>query len=211
LKNKYERWYDSLMAKAKVRRPLSREYYEKHHIVPKALGGNNALINIVKLTYREHFLAHWLLTKFTTGIARRKMFYAFARITGNAPRAGRVSSSWQYATAKRAAKVLTAERCSDPGFLEALAKRRLLAAVACASPKARANNSTAQKLLWQNEEYRARKCASYREGNRRSSLAQESRRSESKRKKLSDIAKAQWADPIKRDRILSAIRRRSKM
>jgi len=40
-----------------------KEYYEKHHIVPKCLGGANELSNITILTAREHFIAHWLLCK----------------------------------------------------------------------------------------------------------------------------------------------------
>ena len=38
-------------------------YYERHHIQPKSLGGNNKKENLVKLTAREHFICHWLLVK----------------------------------------------------------------------------------------------------------------------------------------------------
>lgn len=38
-------------------------YYEKHHIQPRSLGGNNDKENLVKLTAREHFICHWLLVK----------------------------------------------------------------------------------------------------------------------------------------------------
>ena len=38
-------------------------YYEKHHIKPKCLKGNNDSRNLVLLTAREHFLIHWILTK----------------------------------------------------------------------------------------------------------------------------------------------------
>ena len=36
-------------------------YTEEHHIVPRSEGGTDALENLVALTAREHFLAHWLL------------------------------------------------------------------------------------------------------------------------------------------------------
>jgi len=36
---------------------------ENHHILPKCMGGNNDLSNIVSLTPREHFVAHHLLWK----------------------------------------------------------------------------------------------------------------------------------------------------
>lgn len=38
-------------------------YTEKHHIIPKSLGGSNNFDNIVKLSAREHFLCHYLLAK----------------------------------------------------------------------------------------------------------------------------------------------------
>ena len=37
--------------------------YARHHIVPRALGGFNSLENIIKLTTREHFIAHMILSK----------------------------------------------------------------------------------------------------------------------------------------------------
>lgn len=39
------------------------EYYEKHHIIPRCMGGNDDSINLVYLTPEEHFLAHRLLIK----------------------------------------------------------------------------------------------------------------------------------------------------
>lgn len=39
------------------------DYSEIHHIVPRCLGGTDDENNLVILTAREHFLAHYLLTK----------------------------------------------------------------------------------------------------------------------------------------------------
>ena len=36
-------------------------YFEYHHIVPKHIGGTNNDSNLIKLTYRQHILAHLLL------------------------------------------------------------------------------------------------------------------------------------------------------
>jgi hypothetical protein len=36
-------------------------YYEKHHIIPRCLGGTNSPQNLIYLTAREHYIAHWLL------------------------------------------------------------------------------------------------------------------------------------------------------
>ena len=38
-------------------------YYETHHILPRSLGGDDSDENLVLLTYREHYLAHFLLWK----------------------------------------------------------------------------------------------------------------------------------------------------
>lgn len=60
--NKYHRWYFNIINRAKIRTITG--YYETHHIVPKSLGGDDLAENLVKLTAREHFICHWLLTKF---------------------------------------------------------------------------------------------------------------------------------------------------
>jgi NUMOD3 motif len=49
------------MEKAKSR--TLTDYTERHHILPKCLGGSNKKENLVDLTAREHFIAHLLLAK----------------------------------------------------------------------------------------------------------------------------------------------------
>ena len=75
LDNKYTRWYNSIINKAQSR--PSTGYSEKHHILPRSLGGTDLSENLVRLTGREHFICHWLLLKMVTGSAREKMVYAF--------------------------------------------------------------------------------------------------------------------------------------
>lgn len=77
LRNKYTRWYKSLIASARSRKDKP-SYVERHHILPISLGGKDTSANLVDLTAREHFIAHLLLTKMTEGLARRKMSYAFS-------------------------------------------------------------------------------------------------------------------------------------
>lgn len=72
--NKYEKWYASITKNAKNR--SLDGYSERHHIVPRSLGGLDDKQNLVDLTAREHFICHWLLTKIHTGEARSKMIYA---------------------------------------------------------------------------------------------------------------------------------------
>ena len=57
----YRRAYSRLILRATGREVSG--YVERHHIVPKCLGGTDAVDNIVLLTAREHFLAHRLLTR----------------------------------------------------------------------------------------------------------------------------------------------------
>lgn len=57
----YQKIYDNLIKK-RVENPPT-EKFERHHIVPKSLGGSNKKENIVKLTYREHYIAHLLLCR----------------------------------------------------------------------------------------------------------------------------------------------------
>lgn len=59
----YERLYKELVSKAQLRSLDSSIYVEKHHIVPKCMGGDNSKDNLVYLTAKEHFLAHKLLVR----------------------------------------------------------------------------------------------------------------------------------------------------
>ncbi len=70
--NKYFSMYQSIIENAK-NRDVFDGYYEKHHILPKCMGGSNDKENIVRLTAREHFVCHVLLTKFTIGEYKHKM------------------------------------------------------------------------------------------------------------------------------------------
>lgn len=57
----YQAIYDHLITQAQVAKLDG--YVEKHHIIPKSMGGTNEVSNIVRLTARQHFVAHWLLFK----------------------------------------------------------------------------------------------------------------------------------------------------
>ena len=74
LQNKYTHWYYNIINAAKTR-PING-YTEKHHIIPKSLGGTNDKTNIVALTAKEHFICHRLLTKMVTSEFKSKMVYA---------------------------------------------------------------------------------------------------------------------------------------
>lgn len=68
---------DLISSRQKFTRSKREAVYESHHIVPKSLGGTNDFENLILLTPREHYLAHWLLFKIHTGKNKAKMAYAF--------------------------------------------------------------------------------------------------------------------------------------
>lgn len=75
----YKLIYDQLMFRATQR--ILHQNFDRHHILPKSFGGSNDSSNIVKLTHREHYLAHLLLLKITTGKERSKMAFALFRFS----------------------------------------------------------------------------------------------------------------------------------
>ena len=87
INNKYTKWYNNLIDHR--RQNIPDGYVEKHHIIPKCLGGSNDYNNLVSLTAREHVVAHWLLTKMVDKHSQYKMGFALGamlRSSGNQSR-----------------------------------------------------------------------------------------------------------------------------
>lgn len=57
----YKLHYDKLIKRANNR--ILDCYTECHHIIPRCMGGNEDLNNLVNLLPEEHFVAHQLLIK----------------------------------------------------------------------------------------------------------------------------------------------------
>lgn len=55
--------YVNFINTRKLRFISAAEFTENHHIVPKSCGGSDHYSNIIELTAREHFIAHWMLSK----------------------------------------------------------------------------------------------------------------------------------------------------
>lgn len=101
--NKYTIIYFKIINRAKNRSIAG--YTEKHHIIPKSIGGTNNIENLVKLTAKEHFICHRLLTKITTGDNKRKMIFAAWAMTmaNNNDKKIRISSkTYSYLKEERA-------------------------------------------------------------------------------------------------------------
>jgi hypothetical protein len=80
----YQKLYDELILKARSENRVKVKggtYYEAHHIIPKCLGGEGTAQqwrthpNIILLTAKEHFMAHYYLTK--THPENFKLSFAF--------------------------------------------------------------------------------------------------------------------------------------
>lgn len=70
----YKKHYDLLIETRRNRVIIDGNYYEKHHIIPKSMGGGDDPNNLIKLTAREHFIAHWLLWRI---YQNKEMAFAF--------------------------------------------------------------------------------------------------------------------------------------
>jgi len=57
----YQRHYDALIERARYREVVG--YVERHHVVPRCMGGSDDKSNLVPLTPEEHFVAHQLLIR----------------------------------------------------------------------------------------------------------------------------------------------------
>lgn len=95
IENKYHKWYHNIVINASNRNKFVGS--ERHHIIPKSMGGSNDKTNLVYLTAREHLVCHMLLTKFTTGNDKRLMHYALGKFIQMSPLQDRRVTSWEYA------------------------------------------------------------------------------------------------------------------
>lgn len=73
---------------------------ERHHIIPKCMGGGNEIDNLVLLPLKAHYLAHYILHKaYPDNI---NLAHAFACMSLGSKKHERVFSSKQYEKMKRA-------------------------------------------------------------------------------------------------------------
>lgn len=75
--SKYTKWYYSI-----IKNSNPSGYTEKHHIIPKSLGGSNKKENLVELAAREHYIVHLLLMKMCVNKRdREKMAAAYQHMS----------------------------------------------------------------------------------------------------------------------------------
>jgi len=113
--NEFKEKYNKIIDKAKKRTEDVKGQW--HHIKPRCLGGTDEPKNLVKLTYEEHYLCHYLLTKIYPNNSKIHMAYYFMSNVS-----GKIIDKKQYAisTEKALAYIAktsskhSAERWSNP-------------------------------------------------------------------------------------------------
>lgn len=90
----YHRIYNSIITKASIedRKKLDTTYYERHHKIPKCIGGSDDKENLVLLTAKEHFICHHLLTKMYPDNKLKFAFWAMCnQLNGDVTRTYKVT------------------------------------------------------------------------------------------------------------------------
>jgi hypothetical protein len=78
----YLKHYNLLIESRKdLNRSKEKGYFESHHIVPKCYGGTDVEDNLILLSAREHFVAHWLLWRANRDKKSSSMFNAMTRFS----------------------------------------------------------------------------------------------------------------------------------
>lgn len=95
----YQKIHDSIIENAKNRKLPKEVYTERHHVLPKSMGGDDEKSNLVVLTGREHFIIHWLLYKIHKN---PQMTYAFFAMTKPGNKSQHRYTSWSFHYARQA-------------------------------------------------------------------------------------------------------------
>lgn len=144
LDNKYTTVYNLIIKNAQTR-AMHEGYFEKHHIIPKSLGGSNDKDNLVKLTAREHFVCHRLLTKITSGATKAKMIFAMRRLAVK----GNKHQSSRFVTTSRTYELIMKQARNEHSLLMKLHNPMKRADVIAKHSKAIAERGTTSGMTGQ--------------------------------------------------------------
>ena len=144
------------------------EKFERHHIIPKSFGGSNDRDNLIKLTYRQHYIAHWMLWKIYGGKMANAFFFMnqaikYKKIGSKAyeklrTEAGLFTS--ERMSGKKISKEhieimrhATTERMKDPAVRENLRQKRMNQVITKESYEKQAK--IISSLVWMNDNKRS--------------------------------------------------------
>lgn len=105
----YNKIYSSIIEKAK--NEVKTGYCERHHIIPKSLGGSDDNTNLVLLSAKEHFVCHYLLLKMQIkdSIEYKKMLKAFFMMQTNSKNQQRFLNSRLYEKYRKEFAIIMSE------------------------------------------------------------------------------------------------------
>lgn len=104
----YLKIYNSIIERARFREIIG--YKEKHHIIPRCMGGTDSNENMVDLTPKEHFLCHLLLCEiYPNHEGLKYAAFSMCKWSGGTVRRKRISGITYDRLKKEAAKI-TSER-----------------------------------------------------------------------------------------------------
>lgn len=153
----YSKLYSGLIT-FRILNPLkiSQSFYtEDHHIVPSCLGGSDTPENMVRLTAREHFIAHRLLSKIHPHHAG--LAYAVFQMSR---RHNRKMNSREYEILKKTygehASKSAKQQWENPEFRDTMSSNLV---TRWEDPKFRAIMSSCSKQRWEDHEYKAKMSA----------------------------------------------------
>jgi hypothetical protein len=114
--------YEKLISYNRINPPIG--YTEKHHIIPKCMGGSNETSNMIILSARAHYVAHRLLVKIHP--EQRKLKYALWRLTHDKRRTVHIDSR-SYAKLREQISYDCRERFRGQKYTEARRMRQSMA------------------------------------------------------------------------------------
>jgi hypothetical protein len=205
----YNKIYINLVNKGRNRNISG--YMERHHIIPKCLGGSDEVINLVYLTPEEHFLAHQLLVKIHA--YNPKLVYACVRMTQHNSGLRINNKLYGWLKRKRSEVVSKQSRLmweeKRPEIINSMKKY-------CASEIGKKQRSDSAKKAWQDADSTRRQQVKDLQKEFNDQVAQTNRelwKTEEYRIKMSkrktrgsdgSKLKEKWADPIWRQKMLDA-------
>jgi hypothetical protein len=173
--------YESIIERARIRGWISSSnlgrilgvpnvdfYVEIHHVIPKCIGGNNEKNNLVGLTPKEHFIAHYLLTKIYDN---DKIIIAFNIMCGKTDGKSANDYGEQIKKYRLIQSEIGKKTFSDPEKRRLASERRIrqnkspefrnkLKQAFINNPELKKNISAYSKKRWESPEYRARQSLS---------------------------------------------------
>lgn len=160
----YQKIYNQLIKKRQKEIINKKDCYcERHHIIPKSIGGTDDNTNLVNLTAREHFIAHLLLAKIYGGTmiyAVHRLMFGKTKISTNSVLYENIRKS-SYITKETREKmsIKSKEKWSNESFRE---KHKQSMKKLFLDDEHRKKISIASKKSWESEEKRQKASNSHK-------------------------------------------------